>query len=194
VREICDGNGALLILDEIQTGLGRTGKMWASEHWGVIPDIMTVSKALGGGLPIGAALASSDVMGGLKKGEHTSTFAGNPLACAAASATLDFIRTNGLPSQAERKGRLMMEGLHRIAWNHKLVREARGMGLMLAMEMRVDIHQALLDALSRGVIFAYSGRETFRFLPPLVIEEEEISTGLQVLERVVNEEEKRRLG
>ncbi|MDG6898152.1 MAG: aspartate aminotransferase family protein, partial [Nitrososphaerota archaeon] len=91
VREICDRSGALLILDEIQTGLGRTGKMWASEHWNVVPDIMTVSKGLGGGVPIGAAVTTREIMGSLKRGEHTSTFAGNPLACSAASAAIDFI-------------------------------------------------------------------------------------------------------
>ncbi len=194
VREICDRSGALLILDEIQTGLGRTGKMWASEHWGVIPDIMAVSKGLGGGLPIGAAVTNSDVMGSLKKGEHTSTFAGNPICCAAAAATLDFISGSDLPTQAAEKGRAMKEALSRMASAHRLVREVRGLGLMLAMEMRVDIHQLLLDSLKNGVIFAYSGRETVRFLPSLVIGEDEIAEGLQVLERAITDEEKRRLG
>jgi acetylornithine/LysW-gamma-L-lysine aminotransferase len=194
VREICDRKGALLILDEIQTGLGRTGKMWASEHWGVVPDIMTVSKGLGGGLPIGATLATHDVVSALKKGEHTSTFAGNPLSCAAASATLDFIKANDLPSKAERKGKLMKDALFRLASGHRVVREVRGMGLMLAMELRVDIHRLLLAALQRGAIFAYSGRKTIRFLPPLVIEEGEMFKGVELLEEAVVEEEARLLG
>jgi [amino-group carrier protein]-gamma-(L-lysyl/L-ornithyl)-L-glutamate aminotransferase len=192
VREICDKSGALLILDEIQTGLGRTGKMWASEHWGVVPDIMTVSKSLGGGLPIGAAITREDIAASLKKGEHTSTFAGNPLCCAAASATLDFIAKNGLPSRAERLGKEMKAGLTRIASGHKLVKEVRGLGLMLAMQTRVDIHEMLLAAMRGGAIFAYSGRDAFRFLPPLVIEQDQISAGLEVLERVISEEEDRR--
>ncbi|MDE1853117.1 MAG: aspartate aminotransferase family protein, partial [Thaumarchaeota archaeon] len=189
VREVCNQKGALLILDEIQSGLGRTGKMWASEHWGVVPDIMTVSKGLGGGLPIGAAVSTAEVAGSLKGGEHTSTFAGNPLSCAAGSATLDFITKNDLPSRAKEKGEKMKEGLSKIASAHKLAKEVRGLGLMLALQTRVDIHSQLLSAEAKGVIFAYSGRDTFRFLPALVIEESQISKGLEVLEGVIGEEE-----
>ena len=193
VREICDRKGALLILDEIQTGLGRTGRMWASEHWGVVPDIMTVSKGLGGGVPIGAAVATDEVAGSLRGGEHTSTFAGNPLSCAAGSAALDFIVQNDLPRQAREKGEKMKAGLSKIASEHRLAKEVRGLGLMLAMQMRVDIHSQLLSAEDKGVIFAYSGRDTFRFLPALVIQENQISRGLEVLERVIGEEEANRL-
>ena len=194
VREVCDRKGALLILDEIQSGLGRTGKMWASEHWGVVPDIMAVSKGLGGGLPIGAAVATDEVANSLKGGEHTSTFAGNPLSCAAGSAVLDFIRQNDLPRQAREKGEKTKAGLSRIASGHRLVKEVRGLGLMLAMQTRVDILSQLLSAESHGVIFAYSGKDTFRLLPALVVEESQISRGLEVLERVVGEEEASRLG
>ena len=193
VREICDAKGALLILDEIQSGLGRTGKMWASEHWGVVPDIMTVSKGLGGGLPLGAAMARDDIAGSLKGGEHTSTFAGNPLSCAAGGAVIDFIAANDLPSQAREKGERMKAGLSRIASSHRLVREARGVGLMLALQTRVDILSQLLSAQAKGVIFGYSGRDTFRFLPPLTMDESQISKGLEVLERVIGEEEAGRL-
>ena len=189
VREICDRKGALLILDEIQSGLGRTGRMWAWEHGGVGRDIMAVSKGLGGGLPIGAAVATDDVASSLKGGEHTSTFAGNPLACAAGSATLDFISRNDLPAKAREKGEKMMAGLSKIASEHRLVKEVRGLGLMLAMQTRVDILSQLLSAEKQGVIFAYSGRDTFRFLPALVIEEAQISKGLEVLERVIGEDE-----
>ena len=188
-RETCDQKGALLIFDEIQSGLGRTGKMWASEHWGVVPDIMTVSKGLGGGLPIGAALATDEVAGSLKGGEHTSTFAGNPLSCAAASAALDYITKNDLPRQAQEKGEKMKAGLSRILSAHRLAKEVRGLGLMLALQTRVDILSQLLSAEAKGVIFGYSGRDTFRFLPPLVIEETQVSKGLEVLERVIDDEE-----
>jgi len=193
VREICDRKGALLVLDEIQSGLGRTGKMWASEHWNITPDIMTVSKGLGGGLPIGAAVATGDVMRSLKGGEHTSTFAGNPLSCAAASAAVDFIVRNDLPRKAGEKGDRMKAGLTKIASEHKLVREVRGLGLMLALQTRVDILSQLLSAEEKGVIFAYSGRDTFRFLPALVIEEGQISRGLDVLAQVIGEAESARL-
>ena len=189
VREICDREGALLILDEIQTGLGRTGKMWASEHFGVVPDIMTVSKGLGGGLPIGAAVATDAVAGSLKGGEHTSTFAGNPLSCAAGTATLDFIARNDLPAKAREKGGVMRARLDAMASAHRLVKEVRGLGMMLGVQTRVDILSQLRSAQAKGVIFAYSGRDTFRFLPPLVMQEAEISRGLEVLESVVGEAE-----
>jgi acetylornithine/LysW-gamma-L-lysine aminotransferase len=192
VREICDQKDVLLILDEIQSGLGRTGKMWASEHWGVVPDIMTVSKGLGGGIPIGAAVSTPEIANSLKGGEHTSTFAGNPLSCAAGSAALDFITKNDLPAQARNKGELMKAGLEKVASEHRLVKEVRGLGLMLAMQSRVDIHSQLLSAEQKGAIFGYSGRDTFRFLPALVIGESQIAKGLEVLERVIGEEEANR--
>jgi len=192
VKEICDKAGALLILDEIQTGLGRTGKMWASEHSGVVPDIMAVSKGLGGGVPIGAALTTAEIASKLQRGEHTGTFAGNPLACAAGSAALEFIKKNNLPAAAEVKGKRVKEGLAKLASGYKVSRAARGMGLMLALETRIDIHHLLLDALAKGVVFAYSGKETFRLLPPLVIDDIQIAKGLEVLAGVLDAEDKRR--
>ncbi|MDG6990771.1 MAG: aspartate aminotransferase family protein [Nitrososphaerota archaeon] len=193
VREICDKRGALLILDEIQSGLGRTGKMWASEHFGVVPDIMSVSKGLGGGLPIGAAVATDEVAGSLKGGEHTSTFAGNPLSCAAGSATLDFIAKNDLPSRAKEKGEVLRAELARIASAHMLVKEVRGLGMMLAMQTRVDILSQLQSAQAKGVIFAYSGRDTFRLLPALVMPDSQLSQGAAVLDGVLGEAEKGRV-
>lgn len=192
-REVCDSRGALLIFDEIQTGLGRTGRMWASEHWGVSPDIMTVSKGLGGGVPVGAALGGEDTMSSLKGGEHTSTFAGNPLSCAAGLAALEYITKNDLPGRAAVVGKSAREGLEKLAASHKLIKEVRGMGLMLAAQARVDIHQPLLTALEKGAIFAYSGRDTFRLLPPLVIEDSQIARGLGALEGAIVEEESKRL-
>ena len=194
VRELCDMNGALLILDEIQTGLGRTGKMWASEHSGIIPDIMTVSKGLGGGVPIGAAIARREITQSIRKGEHTSTFAGNPLACAAASANLDFIVRNKLPEMAESKGKEMKSVLSGIASRHKIAREVRGLGMMLALELRVDMHQVLLHSLGSGVIFGYSGRDIVRLLPPIVIAGGQMRKALDVLEEAVRFEETRRFG
>ncbi|MDA4128048.1 MAG: aspartate aminotransferase family protein [Thaumarchaeota archaeon] len=194
VREICDRHGTLLILDEIQSGLGRTGRMWAGEHWGVVPDIMTISKGLGGGVPTGATVTRRDVMDSLKKGEHTSTFGGNPLSCAAASANLDYIVKNRLPEMAEAKGKELKAGLAGIANHHKIVRDARGLGLMRALELRVDVHHVLLDAIDRGVILAYAGRDVIRLLPPIVISVEQMRKTLEVLEETVRLEESRRFG
>jgi acetylornithine/LysW-gamma-L-lysine aminotransferase len=194
VKEICEKAGALLIMDEIQTGLGRTGKLWASEHWGIVPDIMCVSKGLAGGLPFGAVLARRDVMASLKRGEHSSTFAGSPLACAAASATLSFIVSEDLPHQAEVKGRVLKDRLLRELAGRRLVREVRGMGLMLAAETKIDIHDMLLASMKKGVLFAYSGRETFRLLPPLVIDDGQIRKASEVLGGVIADEEAKRTG
>jgi [amino-group carrier protein]-gamma-(L-lysyl/L-ornithyl)-L-glutamate aminotransferase len=194
LRELCDSREVLLVFDEIQSGLGRTGKMWASEHWGVVPDIMTVGKGLAGGVPVGAVLTTGEVSSSLKAGEHTSTFAGNPLSCAAGSATLDCIRESDLPSKAARTGDAMRERLAKVASESRLVKEVRGMGLMLAMQMKVDIRSMLLDSLERGAVTAYSGRDTFRFLPPLVIDEAQVGTGLDAVQAAVSFEERKRLG
>lgn len=194
VRELCDKRGLLMIADEIQTGLGRTGKMWACENWNVVPDIMTVAKGLAGGVPIGATLTRSEILHSFKRGEQTSTFGGNPLACAAGSATLDFIQREKLPDRARLNGEKFLSGLRDIAQRHKLPREARGMGMMLAFEMRVDIQEILMQSLQKGVVFTYSGRNIVRLLPPLVMTSEQIARVLSVLEAVVSSEEAKRAG
>ncbi|MBI3023224.1 MAG: aspartate aminotransferase family protein [Thaumarchaeota archaeon] len=194
VRELCDKRGLLMIADEIQTGLGRTGKMWACENWNVVPDIMTLAKGLAGGVPIGATLTRSEILHSFKRGEQTSTFGGNPLACAAGSATLDFIQREKLPDRARLNGEKFLSGLRDIAQRHKLPREARGMGMMLALEMRVDIQEILMQSLQKGVVFTYSGRNVVRLLPPLVMTSEQIARVLSVLEDVVSSEEAKRAG
>jgi len=194
VREICDKKGVLLIADEIQTGLGRTGKLWAMENWGVVPDIMTVAKGLAGGVPIGATVTRAEILDSLKKGEATSTFGGNPLACAAGTATLKYILDNDLPSQARKKGKIFLDKLNAMGREHQLTREARGLGLMLAFELRVDIQQLLNDAMTAGAIFTYSGRTIVRLLPPLVITERQIDRSVKVLGEAIAAEEARRAG
>jgi len=192
VREICDRKGILFIADEIQTGLGRTGKLWAMENWGVVPDIMTLAKGLAGGVPIGATVTRAEILNSLKKGEQTSTFGGNPLACAAGTATLNYLVKNDMPGKAKAKGELFLDELRAMGATRKLTREARGMGLMLAFEVRVDIPEILNDAMRRGVIFTYSGRTIIRMLPPLVITGRQISRSVKVLGDAVAAEEKRR--
>lgn len=194
VREICDKKGVLLIADEIQTGLGRTGKLWAMENWGVVPDIMTVAKGLAGGVPIGATVTRAEILDSLKKGEATSTFGGNPLACAAGTATLKYILDNDLPSQARKKGKIFLDKLNAMGREHQLTREARGLGLMLAFELRVDIQQLLNDAMTAGAIFTYSGRTIVRLLPPLVITERQIDRSVKILGEAIAAEEARRAG
>lgn len=192
VREICDRKGVLLIADEIQTGLGRTGKLWAMDNWGVVPDVMTLAKGLAGGVPIGATVTRAEILHSLKKGEQTSTFGGNPLACAAGTATLKHIVKNDLPAKAKAKGKVFLDQLKAMGETHRLTRDARGMGLMLAFEVRVDIPDILGDAMTRGVIFTYSGRTIIRMLPPLVITEPQIRRSVRVLGEAIAAEEKRR--
>jgi acetylornithine/LysW-gamma-L-lysine aminotransferase len=189
VREICDRRGVLMIADEVQTGLGRTGKMWAVENWGVVPDVLTSAKGLAGGVPIGATVARREILHSLKKGEQTSTFGGNPLSCAAGTATLDYIIKNDLPGQAVSKGSFFLDELRALVGRHRIGREARGLGLMLALEMRVDIQNLLLNSLKERVLFTYSGRTVVRLLPPLVMTEHQIRRVVEVLDRVIASEE-----
>ncbi|MDA4117997.1 MAG: aspartate aminotransferase family protein [Thaumarchaeota archaeon] len=192
VREICDKKGVLLIADEIQTGLGRTGKLWAMQNWGVVPDIMTVAKGLAGGVPLAATVTTAEFLNSLKKGEATSTFGGNPLACAAGTATLRYIIDNDLPGTAKKRGKLFLDKLKAMGKEHQLTREARGLGLMLAFELRVDIQELLNEAMSMGAIFTYSGRTIIRMLPPLVITEPQITKSVRILGDAIGAEEARR--
>ncbi len=194
VRELCDRRGVLMIADEVQTGLGRTGKLWAIENWGVVPDVLVSAKGLAGGVPIGATIARREVLHSLKKGEQTSTFGGNPLSCAAGTATLDHIIKNDLPGQAVTKGALFLDLLKGVVRSHKTAREARGLGLMLALEMRVDIQNMLLSSIKERVLFTYSGRTVFRLLPPLVITEQQIRRVAEVLDKVLSSEEMKTSG
>ena len=191
LRKICDENESLLIFDEVQTGFGRTGKMWAFEHWNVMPDIMCVAKAMATGIPIGATIAKSEIMDSLKVGEHTTTFGGNPIACAAACATIDVILEEKLVEKARKMGRIFMENLSEIKDKFKLVREIRGLGLMLGVECRLDIYRVLMGCIKRGMIPLYSGRNVIRFLPPLVINNHQIQRSIHILEESLREEEKR---
>lgn len=193
VRKICDENGALLIFDEIQTGLGRTGRMWASEHYGVVPDVMCIAKGLGGGIPIAATIARDDIMASMKVGDHSTTFGGNPIACAAANATLDYIVEEKLPDRAAELGYFFMQTLEEIRRSHSIVREVRGKGLMIGLELKFDIKNILMSSLENGVILLYSGRNTVRFLPPLVITREQISKAVDILDGLVAQEEKARI-
>jgi len=193
LREACDMVGSLLIFDEVQTGFGRTGRMWASQHWGVTPDIICLSKSMAGGLPIGATLARDEVMSAMKVGDHSTTFGGNPLSCAAAIATIDYIVEEGLPRRAERLGGFFKDGLIHLMEDHRgLAREVRGLGLMLALELRFDVHNILMNGLKENLILLYSGRNTLRFLPPLVITEEQLERVLIILERLLEAEDKLR--
>jgi acetylornithine/LysW-gamma-L-lysine aminotransferase len=193
LREICDAKGALLICDEVQTGLGRTGRFFASEHFNVVPDVMCLAKAVGGGVPIGVMVAKEEVMASLKMGDHSSTFGGNPLTCAAASAAVDVVVEERLHERAARTGSYFMEKLKELQEKYRVVREVRGMGLMIGMEFRFDVYNLILGSLKQGVLVLDAGRNVLRFLPPLVISREQLDRVIEVLDAVIGEEERARV-
>jgi LysW-gamma-L-lysine/LysW-L-ornithine aminotransferase len=194
IRNICNENDLVLIFDEIQSGLGRTGKMWAGQHWDVEPDIMCLAKGIAGGIPMGLTAMRSEILDCLKVGEHSSTFAGNPLACAAGSATIDSLTEDKLVSNSEIMGRIFKSGLLEIKEKYKIVREVRGLGMMLGVEMRFDVKDILLDGIKNGILLLYSGRNILRLLPPIVMKEEEVNKSLELIDKLIYSEEKRRFG
>ena len=192
VRKICDENDSLLIFDEIQSGLGRTGRMWASEHWKTVPDIMCLAKGIAGGVPMGVTLVRPDILSVMKKGEHSSTFGGNPLACAAGTATLHALTQDGLIDNAKNMGQKLFNGLEDLKSKHKIIREVRGKGLMIGVELKFEVKDILMEGIKKGLLLLYSGRNILRFLPPLVISEEDIVKTLQILDELLTNEENRR--
>ena len=188
LRELCDKMNVLLVFDEVQTGFGRTGKIFAFEHSGVVPDILCLAKAVGGGLPIGVTVAREDVMASMKRGEHSSTFGGNPLVCAAASAAIDVLISENLPERAAALGKYLMERLEETHKRYGIVREVRGLGLMIGVECRFDIYNILMGAQNKGVIILDAGRNILRFIPPLVITREQLDRAATVVDEVVGEE------
>jgi len=192
VRELCDERGILMVLDEVQSGFGRTGRIWAHQHFGVKPDILCSSKALGGGFPIGATFARGDIMDSLKRGEHSNTFGGNPLACAACSGAIDALLEDGLVENARAMGEILKKGFSQL--ESKLIREVRGLGLMMGIDMRFEVMGIILRSLEKGVIILEAGKTVVRLLPPLVITKEEVERVVSVVGESIKEEEKKVLG
>ena len=192
IREVCTKLGIVLVFDEIQSGLGRTGKMWAGEHWNTVPDIMCLAKGMAGGVPIGLTLSKPEIIESLRVGEHSSTFGGNPLACAAGSATIDALTKDKLVENAAEAGAYFKEGLVVLKDKYRIVREVRGLGLMLAMELRFDVRNLLLDGINHGLLMLYSGKNILRLLPPLLMDKMTISTALEIMDKLILAEEKRR--
>ncbi len=192
VRQLCDEKGILLIFDEIQSGLGRTGRLWACDHWNTSPDIMCLAKGIAGGVPMGATLVRPDILAAISKGEHSSTFGGNPLSCAAGIAALKALTEDGLVENSEKMGKIFREGLEKLKEQHPMIREIRGKGLMIGVEMKFEVRDILMNLIKKGILMLYSGRNILRILPPLVISEEDITKVLQSLDSVLTEEEKKR--
>lgn len=192
IRKICDQNNLVLIFDEIQTGLGRTGKMWAGEHWSTTADIMCLAKGIAGGLPMGLTLCKPEILDAMKLGEHSSTFAGNPLSCAAGIATIDSLVEENLVGNAAKVGNIFKNGLLELKENHRIVRDVRGLGLMLALELRFDIKDVLFEGIKEGLLMLYSGRNIIRLLPPLVLDEVKVLKTLDIMDKLLTKEEERR--
>ena len=189
VRVWCDKAGILLMLDEVQTGLSRTGKLFAYQHYGIEPDAMAVAKALGGGFPIGVFLAKEHcaVLG---PGEHGTTFGGSALACEVGYSVLKYMLDHDLPAQAAGRGEFLARKLHSLADRHPLVTEVRGRGLIWAVELEYPVaEQAVSDCLQAGLLLNNVKPTALRLIPPLTVSEEEIERAVEIIERVLAQTE-----
>jgi len=187
VRTWCAEKGILLILDEIQTGMGRTGTLFAYEQYGIEPDIMTLAKGLASGIPIGAILAKESVSV-FTPGEHGSTFGGNPLSCAAGYATVKFIIDNDIAGNAKRVGKYLTAGLQSLRQKFQFITDVRGCGLLVALEFGSDIAESVLMAcLDKGLLVNKLKPNTLRFMPPLVIGNKEVDEALGILSEVLSD-------
>ena len=188
LRSLCDKSGILLILDEVQCGTGRTGRLFAYEHYGIRPDIFTLAKALGGGFPIGAMLCSEKVASGFSPGDHASTFGGNPVACAAALAVLREILQDGFLEDVTVKGSYFKEQLQRLAEKFPgVIEDVRGMGLIIGVELKEKAAAVRHLCQEKGLMVNCIGDKVLRFLPPLNVSREEMETALDILEKAIRE-------
>ncbi len=184
--ELCRERGTLLVMDEVQCGLGRTGKMFAFQHAGVVPDILTLAKPLGGGLPMGAILVKDALVSAIAVGDHGSTFGGNPVAAAASLAVLDRLMAPGFLEKIEKKGRSLQRGLKKLARAHpKAIAEVRALGLMVGVELHGEAGPIVKGLRERGFLATNAGDKVLRLLPPLVVKPDEIRAFLAALEEVL---------
>jgi predicted acetylornithine/succinylornithine family transaminase len=187
VREFCTEREVLLILDEVQTGMGHTGKLFAYEHYGIVPDVMTLGKGLGGGVPIGATLATEKVASAFEPGSHGSTFGGNPLVCAAAMATMETILEDGiLLSECDRLGKYFVRKLMELKDEYpNIILDVRGKGLLIGVEVNQDCRPLVTECMNRGVLINCTAGSTLRFVPPLIVRQENIDRVIEVLDEVL---------
>jgi len=186
-RELCDRHNALLVVDEIQCGLGRTGKMFAFEHFGLKPDVLTLAKSLAAGYPLGAMLGSARVADCLKPGDHGTTFGGGPLACRLALEVLDIIEQEGLVARVAEMGDYLVQGLRKMSSRHPVIREVRGMGLMIGVEIGEVAREVVNRLLKRGFITNAAHDTVLRLLPPFLISRKDIDEFLAALDDVLSE-------
>lgn len=182
-REVTRKNDSLLVLDEVQTGIGRTGKMFGYKHLNIEPDIISLAKALGNGFPIGAMLAKKEIANQFEPGDHASTFGGNPVACSAALATLNTIQEENLLEETTKKGRYFLNELKEIAKNKDWITDVRGKGLMIGVGTEIDASKIVQDALKDNILINNLGKDVLRFVPPLVIEKEALEEVISWLKK-----------
>lgn len=188
LKQITSEKGALLVFDEVQSGFGRTGKLWACQNWTVSPDIMTAAKGIAGGVPFAFTAVTESVSSSLKPGDHSSTFGGNPLACAAASAALEFLQEEKILEKTLKDGEYFMSRLEDLKKIHpSIIREVRGRGLMLAAELKIPVKDIIMKGFAHGLILLYAGLNILRFLPPLVITREQIDRTVGELDKILFE-------
>jgi acetylornithine aminotransferase len=187
VRRICDEQKLLLIFDEVQVGLGRTGKLFAYEHFGIAPDIMTLAKALAGGAPIGAMLARDEIAASFGPGTHGSTFGGNPLVTAAALAAMRIIVEDGILNRTEEIGDYLLGELELLKERFPFVKDVRGIGLMIGMELSVPAVDIVKRGLERGLLLNVAQDTVLRFVPPLIVTKQEIDTMIGILDGIFAE-------
>lgn len=186
VRELCDQHGALLILDEIQTGMGRTGKLFAFQHTAVLPDIVTLAKGLGGGVPIGAVLASEKVAAAFAPGDHGSTFGGNPLAAAAGNAVLAAIENENLLARADSVGQYMVGELNKLQAKYPaLIKAVRGQGLIIGVQLSISGSSLVAAAMAEGALINCTAGDVLRFVPPLIITPSHVDELMAILDKVM---------
>jgi 4-aminobutyrate aminotransferase len=195
LRTLCDEHGILLVFDEVQSGAGRTGHMWASDYFGIVPDVLTTAKGIGSGMPIGAIIAKESVMT-WPKGSHGSTYGGNPVACAAALATMDLLE-GGLIDNAREVGDEMLAGLRKLQEKHACIGDVRGTGLYIGVEFVEDratkkpaadlVHKLGQLAFTKGLLLLSCGSSVIRIAPPLVIDKEDVEIGLRIMDECITE-------
>jgi predicted acetylornithine/succinylornithine family transaminase len=182
LRALCDEIGALLIFDEIQCGLGRSGRLWAYEKYGVQPDIMTLAKPLAGGLPIGAVLVTESVAQVMAVGDHGSTFAGGPLVCRGAQVVFDRVNQPDFLASVRENGVFLMESLQDLAWSTGKITNVRGSGLLVGVEFNMPVASLMDDAREKGLMVINAGKNVLRLCPPLIVNEEQIETAIAILD------------
>lgn len=182
IRQLCDKFDLLLIIDEVQTGIGRTGAMYAYQHYGIEPDLMTLAKSLGGGLPIGALVAKASISDTFKPGMHGSTFGGSPLVCAASLAVFDAIEEEGMLENAKKMGKYFVGELNKLKEKHKVIKEIRALGLMIGVELTIPGREIYEKCLEKGLIINCTAENVLRLMPALNVTKSQVDEGLQTID------------